>query len=94
MPSIYGEVSVYRITNLKEDQVWEMGRVNVAVVLNKPLLGRADIVTSSVLNQKLRVESDPAPHPLHANIIGWSADKEEQKEIALVLAAEAQLHLI
>ena len=94
MPSIDGEVSVYRIINLKEDQVWEIGRVNVAVVLDKPLLGRADIVTSSVLNQKLRVDSDPAPHPRHANIIGWPPDKGEQKEIALLVAAESQLHLI
>jgi len=94
MPSIDGEVSVYLIINLKEDQIWETGRVNVAVVLDKPLLGRADIITSSVLNQKLRVESDPAPHPRHANIIGWPPDKGEQKEIALVLAAESQLHLI
>ena len=66
----------------------------MAVVLDKPLLGRADIIASSVLNQKLRVESDSAPHPRHANIIGWPPDKGEQKEIALVLAAESQLHLI
>ena len=94
MPSIDGEVSVYRIINLKEDQVWEIGRVNVAVVLDKLLLGRADIVTSSVLSQKLRVDSAPAPHPRHANIVDWPPDKGKQKEIALVLAAESQLHLI
>ena len=94
MPSPAGEVSVYRITDLKEEQVWEIGRTNVAAALNKQLLGRADIIALCVFNQKLRVESDPKPHPRHANIVGWPIDQEKKKEIALVLAAEAQPHRI
>jgi hypothetical protein len=94
MPSRSGEVSVYRIAYLKEGEIWEIGKLNVAKALNKQLLGRADILTLIILNQKLKVESDPTPHPRHANIVGWPSDKEEQREIALMLAAEAQLHLI
>ncbi len=94
MPNQNGEVSVYRTNDLTGQQINEIGRLHVAEILNKKLLGRAEIVTSSILKQNLKIEVDPEPHPRHANIIGWSTDKSKHKMIAIELAAEAQLHLI
>ena len=94
MPNQNGEVSVYRTNDLTGQQINEIGRLHVAEILNKKLLGRAEIVTSSILKQNLKIEVDPEPHPRHANIIGWSTDKSKHKMISIELAAEAQLHLI
>ena len=93
MPNQNGETSVYRINDLTIQQIYEIGQLHVAEPLCKRLLGRADIAASSILKQDLKVEPEPRPHPRHANIVEWPADKSEQKMIALELAAEAQLHL-
>lgn len=94
MPNQNGEVSVYRTKDLTCQQINEIGHLHVAEIQNKKLLGRAEIVTSSILKQDLKVEPEPRPHPRHANIVEWPADKSEHKMIAIELAAEAQLHLI
>ena len=94
MPNQNGEVSVYRTKDLTCQQINEIGQLHVAEIQNKKLLGRAEIVTSSILKQDLKIEADTEPHPRHANIIGWPTDKSKHKMIAIELAAEAQLHLI
>jgi len=94
MPNQDGEVSVYRTKDLTCQQINEIGQLHVAEIQNKKLLGRAEIVTSSILKQDLKIEADTEPHPRHANIIGWPTDKSKHKVIAIQLAAEAQLHLI
>lgn len=94
MPNQNGEISVYRTKYLTCQQINEIGQLYVAEIQNKKLLGRAEIVTSSILKQNLKIEVDPEPHPRHANIIGWPADKSKHKMIAIELATEAQLHLI
>lgn len=72
----------------------QIGREHVASILGKTLLGRADVLTSDVLELSLRVEPEPSPHPLHANIIAWPEEKSERKLLAMELAARAQLHLL
>ena len=94
MPNQNGEVSVYRTKDLTCQQINEIGQLHVAEIQSKKLLGRAEIVTSSILKQNLKIEAAPEPHPRHTNIIGWPTDKSKHKMIAIELAAEAQLHLI
>ena len=94
MPNRDGETSVYRTANLTGEQIYEIGRVHVTGSLGKPLLGQAGVISSVVFGLNLTVEPKPTPHPRHANIVGWPADASKHKEIALQIAAEAQLHLI
>ena len=94
MPYKQKETSVYRIIDLDDEKVFEIGHRFVAVVLNNPLLGRADIVVSKILEKDLRVEPYPIPHPRHANIVDWPAEKSKHRLIAIELAAEAELHLL
>ena len=94
MPNKNGETSVYRIVDLTEKEIYEIGTNFVADILEKALKGRADIIISSILEMNLRVESTPTPHPRHANIINWPEANSERKLIALELASEAELHLI
>lgn len=93
LPARSGETSVFRIAGLLDYEIWEIGHREVAQKRGKRLLGRADISASHVLENSLKVKPDNNP-PRHANIIGWPAEKSEQKLIAMELAAEAQLYLI
>jgi len=93
MPNRYGETSVYRIIDLDDEKIFEIGQRFVADEMKKPLMGRADIVVSKIFERDLKIEPDPKPHPRHANIVDWPEDESKHKLIALELAAEAELHL-
>lgn len=94
MPNSSGQVSVYRIQELNDSEVYEIGETYVAEALGKPLLGRADVLASVAQEERLTVEPDTEPHPRHANIDNWPEDSSKHKEIALSICAEAQLRLV
>lgn len=94
MPNRQGKTSVYRVIDLDDEEIFEIGRRFVADELKKLLMGRADILVSKILDRELMVELDPTPHPRHANIVDWPEDESKHRLIALELADEAELHLI
>jgi len=83
-----GETSVFRISGISDNKVWDLGDREVAKDPNKPILGRANISASNVVAKGLEVLPSEPPER-HANIIGWPEEKSKQKLIALELAAEA-----
>lgn len=92
MPSPYGETSVFCISNLSDNEIWNIGDREVAQKRGLPLLGRADILAFHVFNKNLKLIPDNCP-PRHANIVNWPTEKSEQKLIAIELAESSQLHL-
>lgn len=93
LPTPNGETSVFRILNLDDGTVWQIGRSVVAPGRQGSLRARADIITRSVLEEGLKVASASASHPRHANIIGWSNDQSKQILVAIKLAERANLIL-
>jgi hypothetical protein len=86
-----GMTSVFRISNLTDQEVWEIGEREVVPRRGHPLLGRADLSVSTVINNGLEVR--PQEPPLrHANILGWPDEKSKQTMIALELAVSSQLY--
>lgn len=94
IPNRNGETSIYRIDNLSDQEITEIGIKYVGEVIGKPLLGRSELLVSEVLDQSLKVISTPEPHKRHANIVDWPDDKAECKMLALELASKASLYLI
>ena len=94
MPPPNLKLSVFRIGNLSEPEIWKIGIKKVINKMNKPtnLHGRADIQALNILGNNLQIEPDNTP-PRHANIIGWPELKEEQKSMAQELAAKSSLRL-
>lgn len=89
IPHPYQELSVTRHRDATEAEIWQAG-VNVADQQQKMLYGRSDLLTKQCLEESLRVIAAPFPdNPNHADIEGWPTAKEEQKAIALKLAASA-----
>lgn len=87
-----GKTSVFRISDISDEEIWDIGDREVSVKRGKPILGRADIIAFVVMSKDLRIE--PIEPPVrHANIAGWSDERSRQKLISLELAVEAQLNL-
>ena len=88
------EISVFRISSLRDTRIWNMGNFCVAYDCGRVLVGRADILTSQVCDTGLNVQPEPVPHPRHANITAWPEKRPEQMLYAKKLEAVAQLRLV
>ena len=88
-----GETSVFRITNLPDNEVWQIGQNQVAEVSGRTLRARGDLSVFDVLQDSLEVEPETETHQLHANIVGWPEHKGKVILIAKKLAGKARLHL-
>jgi len=82
-------MSVYRTDTVDEGEIWEIGRKYVAEPQGKTIRARGDLLAEVILHVGLEVVPDPKPHKLHANIVGWPNEKNEQRMIAVELANAA-----
>ncbi len=90
IPHPHTDLSVTRHLNATEFEIWSVGR-GVAQTQGRKLYGRADIRAAGCRAQNLSIRADPiAGNPNHANIHGWPTAKQDQKAIALKLAAVAK----
>lgn len=89
-----GELSVFRIDELPEHDVWKLGDEVVAPSRGHEVLARADIVVGTIRSKLLEVAADgQAPmHPRHAKVVRWPPLKHEVMALAQQLAAEAECH--
>lgn len=89
IPHPYQDLSVTRHRDATEAEIWQAGG-NVATQQQRTLYGRSDVLTRDCLIDSLRVTAQPFPdNPNHADVEGWPTTKEDQKAIALKLAASA-----
>jgi len=93
LPPPNGEISVYRITDLTVDQIWDIGERHVAQPRGKTLRARADLIASDVFENSLELVPETNIHPLHASIVGWPDVESECLLIAIKLAKKAWLRL-
>lgn len=85
--------SVFRISDLSEKSIWEIGHKYVANERGDALRARGDLGVEVVRGEKLDVEPDTTPHQRHAIIIGWDSDRSKWKLIAMELAKSADLYI-
>lgn len=88
--------SVFRIDEMQDGEIAELGKGQVAIPQKKPLYGWGHLLVSDVVATKLQnvlvsldVVPDTASHARHANIVGWPVDKAQYKLIAAKLAEAA-----
>ncbi len=87
------EMSVYRIDDLGEHDIWEIGTKYVAEPQGKHVYARGDLRAKTIFSVGLGIAPDPKPHKLHANIINWPVEKDKQKMRAVELANAAVLQI-
>jgi hypothetical protein len=84
------DISVYRISDLSESEVWAIGRKYVQQG-ERFIKARADLLAEVVYENDLKVIPDTTPHELHANITPFPTDKSARDRIARKLALASQL---
>lgn len=96
MPPPDLQLSVYLVTDMLADAVWDVGKGVLAQHRQPRLYGRADIDVAAVHAQKLKAFRDDDP-PRHVSVLGWpsySDGKDLLKSIAQELARVASLTLL
>jgi hypothetical protein len=89
MPHPRQELSLTRHLDTTDTEIWEVG-IDVATKMSRQLYGRADIKAIDCKIESLQLAEKPLPNnPNHADIEGWPSAKQDQKAIALKLAASA-----
>ncbi|MYA69456.1 hypothetical protein F4009_10980 [Candidatus Poribacteria bacterium] len=83
------EISVYRITTLTENEIWEIGKEYVQG--ENQIKARADFLAKVVYENSLIVIADTQVHELHANISPLPTDREDRDEILRELALASEL---
>ena len=97
IPHPYDELSLTRHRDATEIELWEVG-ARVAAQQKKNLHGRADVLTTTFIQQGLRVIADPIPdepdvpgNPNHANVIDWPPDDYNQQRLLAVEIAKGAI---
>ncbi len=83
------DLSVYRISTLDDEAIWEIGLTEVQRA--QGLKARADLLAKVVFDIGLEVVPETSTHALHANITPWSDDEVERKSLATELALKSRL---
>jgi hypothetical protein len=86
------ETSIFRISSLPEEAIWEIGRNFVGAERDSSLKARGDLSIGEIQGTQLKVEAETSTHELHANIIDWPEQKEDIQEKATELARIARFH--
>lgn len=87
------ELSIYRTTNCKENEIWTISDEFVTPLRRdkKKAKGRGDIIVENILKAKLKIVPYPYPHPRHANVIEWPNEEAHCLMVQTELANTAEL---
>lgn len=88
LPNRDGETSVSRVDGCKEGKILAMG-FDVARARGQALIGRGEVLASSVYALSLQVRADNDLASRHADIIGWPDEKDRKQAVAIDLADKA-----
>lgn len=87
-----GETSVFCISSISNDEIWDIGINHVGKNMKPSLKARADIICGRVQEIGLDVISETSSHPLHANITNWPLERDEKLALAIDLAKASTFH--
>ncbi len=90
-PPSDGGMSVIRLREIKDHEVWAIGK-RIAAGREVNLYGRGDFGVQDCLDVGLGVKAVPLEeNPNHAEVLGWPGERESVMAAAQVLAKRAVL---
>ena len=92
LPAPDNVLSVFRILDLDETEVFSLGEEYVGVPQAKPVIAYAALVAQDFLMEGLVLTPTVDPHPRHVDIVGWN-DKVQNLHKAQILASKSTLVL-
>jgi hypothetical protein len=90
LPAKDGERSFFRVSELSEAQVAEIGHREAATRQDQQLQGWAEILGSDVRTRPPLWLKVVEPPPRHGVILGWPAESQDKKKLAMALAGVAK----
>jgi hypothetical protein len=78
-------MSVVRSLGIDAAEVQAIGRALLDSETTK-IKAHATLSASAFYEHELAIVPDPAPHPRHANVVGWKGIEEEDRATAIALA--------
>src|SRR5438132_14365788 len=88
LPDGNGETSVFRVSSLGPEQIWEIGNK----IRKERAKARGTVVTGTVRRIGLQVNRAPEEHPRHALIMGWPREKHATLMLPAELSKKASVH--
>ncbi|MFW6180388.1 MAG: hypothetical protein ACOC8N_01470 [Spirochaetota bacterium] len=96
MPNHKGQTSIFRIKDLSENEIWDIGAL-IEGECERRLKARGDININEIVKNRNGTNLEVIPstdfHERHADIVNWPEDKVEQRIIASELAMKAILRI-
>lgn len=82
------KTSVFRTSGLGQAEIWDLA-VRKVEPTRGPVIGRGHLEASEIHAKGLHLIPDDDPESLHADIAGWSEDRDHRATVAKELAAIA-----
>ncbi len=86
------ETSVHRVLGRTAIDVWLIGRQYVQTP-SRVIKARGTGPVASLQKQKLSLDVNGPPSPIHADIVDWPDEKHEQKQRAIEFANDFVLEM-
>jgi hypothetical protein len=83
------ETSTYRELQLPAAELWRLGREHVEKP-DRQIRARATGPAAAIIASGLTFDVNGPPEPIHADIIGWSTDKDERRQKAMEFVGSFQ----
>ncbi len=84
------ETSAFQIDALEDAAIWQIGAEVVEPFQGKPAKARAEVTVGEIRHATLDVDSTPAVHPRHVDIVLWQdAETPEERRSKQQLQATA-----
>ncbi len=90
-----GELSIFRVHEMGDAEIWDIGINHVGKLQKRPPKCRKDFLVKIVRELGLDVVSETKSHPRHGNIIHWPEHESEvllmSKKVAAAVNSPAAL---
>ena len=85
------QTSVCCSSTYEDEQLWNVAEVHLGASRakatgKKTLYGCANVLAGEITKHGLTINRDDAPFNGHSNILGWPSSKDQQREVALLIA--------
>ena len=92
-PQESSEISVYRIQDLTEEEIWKIDDKYVSGLRGKKSHGRADLNIDLLPNLNLTIDPNGDPHPRHANVCFSEGMMKDNQKLTAMKLAEASIFI-
>jgi len=93
LPAKDGETSIYRVTGLHINEIWNIGK-DFVETNDRKLRACAKTRANEITRHSLSIVPETDDHYRHANIKAWPTEKDEKRMLAIEIAESSKLLIV